>query len=1091
MSTTLGLDLGPNSIGWALIDNTQHRIVNLGVRVFPEGVDNFDTSKEKSRNEDRRTARGMRRQIARRARRKKRLRSALIEAGLWPDDPTEQAVLEAYDPYELRARAIDEKSPKLTPHELGRVILHLNQRRGFLSNRRADKAKAKEISDMKAEMGELEKRLGKDTLGQYLYEKSKIDATERTRMSDDRVRRWHTKREMLETELLRIAAWHQHILTDDLMFGHAGRQPLAGMKPRLIAKEMSQLQAFGIHGIIFFQRNIYWPKSMIGLCELEPKQPRCPRADRAAQRFRLLQEVNNLRYVDPDTHVESPLTSEQRALLLEKLGRKEKLEFNGKSGIKGVLGFMDTVKFNLERGERPSIKGHVTDVLMAKTLGKSWHERPDPEKDAIVRLLVDPDRSEDAAKEQLQSQFGLTAEDAEAALSADLPAGYVHVSLKAIERLLPHMERGLVYQMTNPENSAIHAAGYLRADQLRRRIFDKLPDPERTPDAPIGDIPNPVVRRALVELRKLVNAIIREHGKPDSIHIEMIRDVKQGEKARRAYNLSMRDREKNRDAAAEKLRENGVKVTREAINRYLLWEEQGHICIYSGDPISFKQLYSGEIDTDHILPYSRCLDDSLMNKVVCFRRSNDQKGQRSPYEWVGATGEKSYDGICQRARKLPYPKYRRFLLKELKLDDFIARQLVDTSYIARATAEYLQCIVARPQDVLGIKGQLTADMRIHWGLNDLLDAGGGMTKSRDDHRHHAIDALVVALTDRSRLQSLTRIRKSGGVLQTGETLDPPWNGFRDEAVARIKAVHVSHRAERKVAGALHEDTLYGVHKNDAGKVVAGEFVVRKPLESLSPNEVEMIRDPMVKEAIKKRLAEHGVDVGRDKNVSPDVWKRALCSPDNPVRLVGKKSRGLGPPILKVRVIRKEQTIQKVRNHAGTAYVKPGSTHHLSIFEFKEKGKTKREGVWTTMLEAAERLKKQNQLLQNARQRMEKELGYRLKPVDPRLGKEMQKIALEVPIITRKHPYRPEAKFCFSLRRGEAVLAKVDGEEKLLIYNTSASTQGQIYLYHHADARPKSSNREGHKRKIVSFTANTLNARKVTVDYLGRIRWAND
>src|SRR5690606_38349202 len=116
-------------------------------------------------------------------------------------------------------------------------------------------------------------------------------------------------------------------------------------------------------------------------------------------------------------------------------------------------------------------------------------------------------------------------------------------SLKAINRLLPYMERGYVYQMTAPENSAIHAAGYVRPDELQRRVFDKLPDPTRVADAPIGEIPNPIVRRTLVELRKLANAIIREYGTPDAIHVEMARSVKQCERARKQYNLTLRERE--------------------------------------------------------------------------------------------------------------------------------------------------------------------------------------------------------------------------------------------------------------------------------------------------------------------------------------------------------------------------------------------------------------------------------------------------------------------------------------------------------------------------------------------------------------------
>ena len=172
----LGIDLGPNSIGWALIDDnpdspSESRLVDLGVRVFPEGVDQFDTSKEASRSENRRIARGMRRQNSRRRRRRQYLRTALIEAGLWPaNDPATEAVLYNLDPYLLRSRALQEK---LSPHEIGRILLHLNQRRGFKSNRKQDRGD-NEVKGMLAEINQNEEQRvagGFETIGAWLADK--------------------------------------------------------------------------------------------------------------------------------------------------------------------------------------------------------------------------------------------------------------------------------------------------------------------------------------------------------------------------------------------------------------------------------------------------------------------------------------------------------------------------------------------------------------------------------------------------------------------------------------------------------------------------------------------------------------------------------------------------------------------------------------------------------------------------------------------------------------------------------------------------------------------------------------------------------
>jgi CRISPR-associated endonuclease Csn1 len=158
----------------------------------------------------------------------------------------------------------------------------------------------------------------------------------------------------------------------------------------------------------------------------------------------------------------------------------------------------------------------------------------------------------------------------------------------------------------------------------------------------------------------------------------------------------------------------------------------------------------------------------------------------------------------------------------------------------------------------------------------------------------------------------------------------------------------------------------------------------------------------------------------------------------------------GVPIKKVRVIKPELTIRPLRtSDENQAYVKPGATHHLAIFEFTERGKTKREAVFVTMLEAMQRLK---------------------------AGQ---------PVIERRHPQRPDAKFVMSLSSREMVLANWKGEQRLLVFKTAASTQGQIYFAEHTDAR-----RSSEQKKFVA-TANSLDARKVTVDPLGRIRWAND
>lgn len=158
----------------------------------------------------------------------------------------------------------------------------------------------------------------------------------------------------------------------------------------------------------------------------------------------------------------------------------------------------------------------------------------------------------------------------------------------------------------------------------------------------------------------------------------------------------------------------------------------------------------------------------------------------------------------------------------------------------------------------------------------------------------------------------------------------------------------------------------------------------------------------------------------------------------------------GVPIIKVRLTKPELTIQPIRaGRPDQAFVKPGSMHHLCIFETQSNGRAKREAVFVTMLEAMNRLNRGEAVIQ------------------------------------RTHPDKPDARFVMSLSSRETVLANWKGQEKLLTFKTAASTQGQIYFAEHTDAR-----RSSDQAKFVA-TANSLDARKVTVDPLGRIRWAND
>lgn len=1111
MATTLGLDIGPNSIGWALLD--EKHIIGTGVRIFQEGVDAFDTNKESSRNEQRRIARGMRRQTKRRNQRKKILRQALIQAKLWPKDPQEQNELLALDPYELRSMALDEKLP---PHQIGRIFLHLNQRRGFLSNRKKDRDDS-EVKGMPTEMSELQAAMdeaGCQTIGQYLYHKAqKLDHTQR--IDDDHIRNRHTRRAMLETEFDKIweaqAQHHPDLLSEKLRYGLCGKArkyPIdLKTNPQKKYADQSLLDAFGVHGLIFFQRKMYWPKSAIGLCELEPKEKRCERADRLAQRFRLLSEINNLQLSDNTISppVFRPLNEQERAYLLSQLETEETATFDQLAMWIAKLPDSppsESIQFNLQKGKRAKIKGMITDYQMAKAIGKDWHKRPDEEKTAIVQLLLDVEHDEDAVMQTLMDQFGMTAEQADAAQRVHFVKGYLHLSRVALLELLPHMEKGKLYQGTDATNSAMHASKYFDEKKLMRRLFDKLPRQDAF-NCPLGNIPNPVVKRTLTELRRVANRIVKEYGLPDDIHLEMARSVSIGTQARKEFSKVRNEREKMRDDAANEIRKLGVKATRDTITQYLLWLQQNHECIYTGQKISVSQLFSGEVDIDHILPKSQSLDDSQSNKVLCFRKANAAKGQKTVYQWLANTNPQQYDEICVRALSFvknhgfPYGKYKKLMQKTVDVDSFISRQLNDTGYIAKATRQYLACLYDDDKHFLGLKGQHTATLRRHWGLNNILRHDDLDLKTRDDHRHHAIDAIVVAATDRSRLQALSKGYQEEELIdfETGEVgfkqvhrgpkLTDPWENFRDDVKKAINKINVSHRVNRKVSGALHEETVYAPVKQADGTIKPNTFVVRKPLLSLSANEVDKIRDNGIRRIVQKALANQGIDVGRGKKIDNKKFEEALKDLTMPS----------GVPIKKVRVFREDQTITAIRQHSAEqandptriANIKPGSTHHLCIFKWEHKGKAKYDAIFVPMIDAINRLKQQQcwvtEKVRNL-DRAPRSNGQRKKLY----SQFYKQAAQQIPLINRTHPTNPKAEFVMSLSRGELVqyTKSHDTQPVILVLKTAISTNHRLICAQHTDARKSKD-----YQKIGISPKDFGKIRKVTVDPLGHVRWAND
>jgi CRISPR-associated endonuclease Csn1 len=893
---------------------------------------------------------------------------------------------------------------KLEPYEFGRVLYHLSQRRGFKSNRKSGKAKEdgvviKGANTLQMEMDNKKCR----TIGEYF---AGLDPDEQ------RIRGKYTFRSMYEREFdflwAKQAQFYPDILTDDLR-----------------GKVRDH--------IIFYQRPMRWDPDRIGGCELEPGEKRCPRGDWHARRFRLLQDVNNLILQDADG-TERKLSSDQRKIILDELSQKEKLTFDK---IREKLELMETQKFNAEykiSRSGKTVESMKGDVLVAAMRGKNvfgpkkWDALDEQEKMRLNEWLVELE--DDQLREKLRSEYSLDNKQIEAVLRIPLPRGYMSFSRMAIVKLLEYMEQGAI-------TSEAIAVAYRdrQASAQESESLNKLPLPH--------DLRNPIVNKALFEVRKVVNAIVREYGKPAKVKIEMARDVQGSSRQREEMHWKILENEKRNEDARKRLREDiGItRPTRDDVIKYKLWEECGHTCPYTGKHISQEALFgpNPEFQVEHILPYDRSLDDSFMNKTLCEVHENIHvKKNQTPYEAYSHDPER-YEQVKQNIKALPWPKQKKFLQKEIDLDQHISRELNDTRYVCRQVTQYMKQLGAH---VSGTRGKITNELRHQWGLDGIFDELG--TRRDDDHRRHAVDAVVVAVTENHHLRKLAVSKYS----VTGPSFEPPWVNFRDQVREKVKPLKVSHRVQRKVSGRLHEETAYGPTGRTDAK---GQeyFVYRKALEDLTVTMVGKIVDPVVRDIVKERLRQQNIepDAGNRK-IPKEVWSEPLymrqTKSDKKVRI--KKVR--------IQDVRNPKNMVPLSGKDGNPYcaVDPGNNHHIEIFEcIDTKGRTKQDAVVVTMLEAVRRSR------------------------------------MAEPVIQRNHG--PDRRFLCSLAINEMFMLKLDDGTEVLHRVQKIDQNKRVILRPHTHGGKLSDSDS--PPLIQRKSASTLVGYKVTVDPLGRIWPAND
>lgn len=805
----LGLDLGTNSIGWALLelslDGKPTSILRMGSRIFSDGR---NPKSGQTLAEARTSIRGQRTRRDRANRRRNALIQTLRSAGLLPDGSAIVRNLAGHDPYELRAKAAVEP---LDPFLLGRTLMHLAKRRGFQSNRLTPAKDAE--GNTKEAMKRLHELLSGQTLGQFLHAQVKQGLGARFRPTQESAGKakmdfpLYPERAMYKAEFAAI---------------RAAQEP---------THKLSAADWDRIDHLIFYQRDLKTPER--GKCRFIPGKSRAPIALPSFQQFRLLSDANHLGYRADPFGPWKPLDASQRAAVLG-LTRTQGTVGFGKLRTKLKLG---DAKFNLESDKRKKLIGdQVASLFSSKVLfGARWHDLSLPDRDKLVDAVLE---SNDVELRKIGHDYGL----ADAALDKfcsltpdDLPKGTARFCAEALRLIVPQLEKGLKY------NEAVEACGWSHTITPEDGSAPLLPYYGKAmPDSVVpspksegkaneeylhGRFPNPTVHIALNQLRKVVNTIIERYGKPTEVNLEIARDLKMSASQReellkeQAKNTKANDR---RNEFIDDINgEHGTKIAKNYDNRLRLrlWEELAQdvncrCCPYTGQRITPAKLFTPEIEIDHILPFGATCDDSPANKVLCLRSANRDKRKRSPHEAFGhSPAGYDYDAILGRAHLLPGNKRWRFQADAMERfrDDakFQARQLVDTQHLGRAAHRYLSCIV--PHDHIRVSpGRITALLRHHWGLDTLLttdDAPDRRGKNRADHRHHAIDALIVSLLD-YRLLKFIRDANAAEDL-SGIAVPPPWARFRTDATAQVEKIVVSHRLDHNSAGKLHEDTFYG------------------------------------------------------------------------------------------------------------------------------------------------------------------------------------------------------------------------------------------------------------------------------------------
>ena len=879
----IGLDIGIASVGWSVILNNALdepcHIVDMGVRIFEKSEDDQTGA---TLAMARRGARSQRRLIRRRKHRLDRVKHLLEEKGIIVLEAFEKRYHEAGlpDVYKLRTEALDRK---LSNDELAQVLIHIAKHRGFKSNRKADAAD-KESGLLLAATADNKKLLmekGYRTVGEMLYKDSafrletpwnKAGFTLNARNRDGSYK--HTMlRDLLVDEVNTIFDRQQAL--GNAVAGDDLREAYLAIMTAQRSFDMGPggESPYALDGF----------EDKVGICTLEREEKRAAKAAYTAEYFNVLQKINHTRIISEFGDYRG-FTAEEKVVLLNEVHIRKSLTYaQVKAKLKlNATDTFSTLNYNKQNGDLAKTE-KTKFISMPFTVSVKEILEGNPREneadrclyDEVARILTNY-KNDDNRTEALKKLH--LADDKIQELLMLTPAQHLHLSVKAMNKLIPFLEQGMVY------SDACEHAGYQSTAKTKMHVLksykvrraDGSVDIEKTKviqneakeiQKQLQDITSPVVRRAISQSLKVLNAIILKYGSPQAIHVELAREMAKTFDERHKITSSNKKRQDENGKFLEEISKFINNPKGQDLVKYRLWQQQDGFDPYTGRKIPVEQLFKNDgYEIDHILPYSKSMDDSYANKVLVAAEANRLKKNQTPYEYFEHSNKSSMTWdqyVSWVLSTIKDENKRRHMLKKHIHEDeerqFIARNLNDTRYVTRFVLslirDYLEFAPwntdGKKKHAFAVNGVITGYLRKRWGLPQ---------KNRETHQHHSVDAVVIACVTDHMIQRISSYSKQLEMDQnryvdpdTGEILKRakmdaatwkrklwmpmPWKTFRDELVIRlgddplgcitehsdvmtsmnlpewmlspevIHPIFVSHMETHKITGKAHDDTI--------------------------------------------------------------------------------------------------------------------------------------------------------------------------------------------------------------------------------------------------------------------------------------------